>query len=90
MNNKSVMLYDNQKKSVFLAYLLGAFFGWLGLHMFYLSDNIGGAGRLILGLLSLSYYPFTLLLGLVMLYDLFATYFAVKTYNANLIEKLSD
>jgi hypothetical protein len=89
MDNKSIMLYDNQKKSVFLAYLLGGLLGWLGLHLYYIRDNVGGTVRLGLWLLSLIHPAFIFLFGLAMLYDLFATYFAVKAYNKNLIEELS-
>jgi TM2 domain-containing membrane protein YozV len=90
MNNKSMMLYDNQKKSVFLAYLLGAFLGWLGVHLFYTENYLAGAIRLVCGLLSPVLGIFTIIFGLLMLYDLFATYFVVKDYNNKLIEKFAD
>jgi hypothetical protein len=50
MSNVNMMLYDARKKSVAVAYLFWFFFGWLGVHRFYL-------GSIKMGLLELFIIP---------------------------------
>ena len=46
------MRYDANKKSIFVAYLLWFFLGWLGGHRFYLGQTGTGVAMLIITILS--------------------------------------
>jgi len=50
---RSLMLYDSQKKSTGIAYLLWFFLRGVGGHRFYLGRTGSGAGMLILTVLSI-------------------------------------
>jgi TM2 domain-containing membrane protein YozV len=52
-DSRAMMLYDANKKSAVLAYVLWFFFGGLGAHRFYLGRSRSGAAMLAVTLLSL-------------------------------------
>ena len=49
---EQLMLYDANKKSLFVAYLLWCFLGWFGAHRFYLKRAAPAVVMLILGLVA--------------------------------------
>lgn len=75
------LLFDSRKKSTFVAYLLGAILGGLGLHRIYLKDYTYAGVILCLFLLSFA-IPLAGVLHLILvLLDVFLTYSEVKGYN---------
>ena len=76
--------YQMSKKSVPLAYLLGALLGGFGAHRFYLRDNTGGCCYLVLLVLSVVIPPFIFGLMLFFIFDFFYTYVMVNKFNDNL------
>ena len=70
------MVYDNQKKTALITFLLWLFFGIFGGHRFYL----GKIGTGILMLITLGG------LGVWTFIDLFLIWGMVRTYNQNIID----
>lgn len=94
--NKNLMLYDANKKSPVVAYLLLIFLGGFGAHRFYLRLR-GTAFLLVLMTLlgwvflavavEIAAVPF-LVVGGWYIVDLFRTGALVRTYNHDLIQRL--
>ena len=85
-----MMRYDNEKKSVGVAYLLWFFLGSLGVHRFYLGS--WGTGLLILACTILAFVSLGLtgiVSGLILLWDLFTLPGKVARHNHRIIERLS-
>ncbi len=79
---KVEVLYNIQKKSTLVAYLLGAVLGGLGVHYFYAKR--ADLGAIILGLLlaALSFgLAFTLIYYAAILFGVIHTYFVVQDTN---------
>jgi TM2 domain-containing membrane protein YozV len=69
---RSQMMYDAQRKSVGLGYVLWFFLGGLGVHRFYLGRTGSGVAQLLLGLLGwLPLFAGWVVLGIWLLVDLF-------------------
>lgn len=81
MSAMQYMLYDKQKKSVFIAYLLGFFLWMFGLHCFYAKQNAHGVFRLLLGVVGLVFPPMMTVAVVVALIDGVLTYFLVEATN---------
>lgn len=69
---RSQMMYDAQRKSIGLSYVLWFFLGGLGVHRFYLGRTGSGVAQLLLGLLGwLPLFAGWLVLGVWLLVDIF-------------------
>lgn len=85
-----LMLFDAQKKSMLVAYLLLIFLGAFGAHRFYLGQTGSGAAMLIIFLVSLLLTVVVigavglLVIGIWCFVDLFLIPGYVKKYNVNL------
>ena len=96
MNTKTLMQYDNRKKSKTTAYLLGALsmFIPLAFHKFYLGHKDWAALYIVifitylLTLGSAIGLLFSLIYSVLMLVDVVKTSFDVDKHNNNLIEEL--
>ena len=94
LDTQRMLVYDANKKSAGVAYLLLLFFGMLGAHRFYLSRT--GSGLAILLLFLLSFPLMTVGIGFIMLLiagvwvfiDLFTIPGMVRSYNTGLIGRL--
>ena len=90
-----MMRYDNEKKSVLLAYLLWFFLGWFGVHRMYLGSWVSGLIMLALNGIStalvfllVGYLGYALLV-LWLLLDLFLIPGMVRRRNEELIGRLT-
>lgn len=88
MTAMQYMLYDKQKKSVFIAYLVGFFLWMFGLHCFYAHQNAHGVLRLILGVVGLIFPPMMVVAALVALFDGVFTYFLVQDANKRIYAEI--
>lgn len=87
---KGLMMYEMNKKSMFVAYLLGFVGGALGLNAFYSGENGHGALRLAIFFASLIIPPLIILSALLYLMDSVWTYFWVKEYNNRLLHLYAE
>lgn len=89
------MLYDANKKSTGVAYLLLIFLGTFGAHRFYMGRTGSAIAILVLTLLTITTWWFglglitSLVVGLWVFVDLFLTAGWVREYNNTLINRLS-
>lgn len=90
MNNKQLALYELSKKSTAIAYILGFFLGWFGVHLFYLGENGQGFARLFLFLVGVVIPPLVILSVVVYIADAFLTYEFVQKYNAKLLTAMGE
>jgi TM2 domain-containing membrane protein YozV len=91
MSNDAVnlMVYDANKKSTGVAYLLFFFLGGLGIHRFYAGYKGTGAAILVLTLLWIPTAGITAIVaGIWLLVDLFLIPSLVRKKNAALIQSL--
>jgi TM2 domain-containing membrane protein YozV len=94
-DERSLMLYDAQRKSLIIAYLLWFFLGQFGVHRMYLNHWASGIFMLILAGISwaltliLIGYIGLAILGLWWLIDGLLTYFMVNGHNTQLAYRLS-
>jgi TM2 domain-containing membrane protein YozV len=92
---RSQMMFEANRKSVGVAYLLWFFVGWLGAHRFYLGQTGTGVAQLLLTLigavLAVVIIGFFLLaiVGVWLLVDLFLIPGMVQNHNMQLIERLN-
>jgi TM2 domain-containing membrane protein YozV len=90
------MLYDANKKSMGVAYLLLLFFGSFGAHRFYMSKTGSAIAMLVLTLLTITTWWFglglitSLVVGLWVFVDIFLTAGWVRGYNNALIARLNS
>lgn len=87
------ILFDSRKKSVLVAYLLGAFLGGLSVHRLYLGHYTWACVVIGVLLLSLVVPILGLLHIILVLLDFFLTYGLVKEYNKDVrkeIEAISE
>jgi TM2 domain-containing membrane protein YozV len=91
LDPQRMMMYETQKKSVGLAYVLLIFLGWFGAHRFYLGRT--GSGIALIVLTGLSFVGSFILIGLLgyfvvaawLFVDLFLTAGMVSEYNTRLL-----
>ena len=89
------MLYDANKKSTGVAYLLLIFFGTFGAHRFYMGRTGSAIGILVLTLLTITTWWFglglitSLIVGFWVFVDLFLTAGWVREHNNALIARLN-
>ena len=83
---KGLMMYEMNKKSMIVAYILGFLLGFTGIHAFYVQENGHGAFRLAVFLLSFLIPPLMAISILVYLMDSIWTWFWVDGYNKRLLE----
>lgn len=88
LSEKELLQYNSMKKSKLVAYLIGAFFGWIGLHRLYLEDYT--MFWVFVGLFVMSWvFPVLVFaLGLLQLIDFICTYFVCNTYNQNILYEI--
>lgn len=95
LDPQRMMMYETQKKSVGLAYVLLLFLGWFGAHRFYLGRQ-GSAIALVI-LTVLSFLGSFILIGFVgyfvvaawLFVDLFLTAGMVSEYNSKLLSGIA-
>ncbi|QHZ59831.1 transmembrane domain protein [Alteromonas phage vB_AmeM_PT11-V22] len=80
-NFQQEILYDSRKKNVFIAYLLGALLASVGLHRFYLGDNVGGLVYVVLFFFGMFVPVLYVITCILFVFDLFYTYHLCKEYN---------
>lgn len=88
LTNAELLTHKALSKSKPVAYILGAFFGAIGAHRWYVGEYIGAVLYVILFFTSLVQpvaYP---LLGIFLLVDLFATWGLVDNYNKDVAEQI--
>jgi TM2 domain-containing membrane protein YozV len=90
MNTKQLALYELNKKSTPLAYLLGLFFGLWGLHLFYLKKTDQAIIRFMLFVISLVIPPVMMVSVCVFIFDGFYTYYVAEEYNRKMLEIYGD
>lgn len=91
LDPQRMMLYETQKKSMGVAYLLLIFLGWFGVHRFYLGRQ--GSGIALIVLTILSFFGSFILIGIFgyfvvaawLFVDLFLTAGMVSEYNNKLL-----
>lgn len=88
MSAMQYMLYDKQKKSVFIAYLLGFFLWMFGVHCFYAKQNAHGVFRLVLGTVGLVVPELLIVATVVALIDGVLTYFLVEATNKRIYAEI--
>ncbi|MEY4951848.1 MAG: hypothetical protein RL299_272 [Pseudomonadota bacterium] len=87
---RAQMMYDANKKSQGVAYLLCIFFGGLGAHRFYLGSTGAGAGQLILWFLGwVTFFIAWIPLGIWVLIDLFLIPGIAREYNMKLADRFA-
>ena len=89
-NARAQMMYDANKKSVGVAYLLFIFFGGLGAHRFYLGQTGSAVVQLILGVLGLVTFFITWIpLSIWLIVDLFLIPGIAREYNMKMADRFS-
>ena len=89
-NARAQMMYDANKKSQGVAYLLLIFLGAFGAHRFYLGRVGSGIGQLVLGLLGFVTFAIAwtpLVIWLIV--DLFLIPDIARNYNMRIADKFS-
>jgi TM2 domain-containing membrane protein YozV len=85
---RAMMAYSARSKSTGIAYLLWLFFGWFGVHRFYLG-NIGMGFLLLLSTLLGFVIFFTFIITVVVLiYDLFTIPSQVEKVNMRIMTEI--
>jgi TM2 domain-containing membrane protein YozV len=93
-DTQTLMLFEANKKSAGVAYLLWLFFGGIGAHRFYAGKIKTGAVILLLTVLGIATafigvgLIFIVVVGLWVLIDAFLIPGWIRNYNTNLITKL--
>lgn len=88
LNNNELMMYESLKKNKFIAYLLGALFGTLGVHRLYLKEYVGFFVYLTLFFFSFAAEELLLLVAFFYLFDGFYTWFMCDDYNKKVINTI--
>lgn len=84
------MMYDANRKSAGVAYLLCIFLGGLGAHQFYLGRTGSGVGQLALWLLGwVSFFTLWIPLGVWVLVDLFLIPAIIREENMKLADRFA-
>jgi TM2 domain-containing membrane protein YozV len=91
LDPQRMLMYETQKKSMGVAYLLLIFLGWFGVHRFYLGHQ--GSGIALVVLTILSFLGSFILIGFFgyfivaawLFVDLFLTAGMVTEYNSKLL-----
>lgn len=92
---RQMMMYDAQKKSIVLAFLLWFFLGYLGAHRFYAGKTISAIVQLVLsligGALAFVGIGFVLLgvVGIWLFIDIFLLPGMIRNHNVSLISRLN-
>ena len=81
-------VYNQEKKSMVVAYVLLLFLGGLGLHRFYLNQIASGAILCALSLISMAFPLVLLVTACWLLVDLFLTYDIVNQHNGGVVESI--
>lgn len=90
-NARAQMMYDANRKSTGVAYLLCIFLGGFGAHRFYLGQTGTGVAQLILGLLGWVTFFFTWIpLGIWLIVDLFLIPGIARGENMALADKFAS
>lgn len=84
INAQNYALYRMTRKSRLIAYVLGALFGLLGIHMAYIKEYGHFVLRLIIFLLSIPVPPLAVVSFIILFIDFFLTWFMVEEYNNKL------
>jgi len=85
-NLQKELVFENNRKSKGIAYLLWLFLGWLGAHRFYAGETKTGAIQLVMTLSAIG-VPFMLVWLLI---DLFLIPGMVNDHNLELLRALND
>jgi hypothetical protein len=86
MNTKQLALYELNKKSTGVAYVLGFLFGGLGIHCWYLSQETHFVFRALVFVIGLFVPPVMVVSAIIYIADFFLTYGWVKEYNKKMLE----
>ncbi|WP_345816857.1 TM2 domain-containing protein (plasmid) [Paraburkholderia sp. PREW-6R] len=92
--SRQMMMYDAQKKSIVLAFLLWFFLGYLGAHRFYAGKTVTAIVQLMLSLIGggLAFagvgFVFIGLVGIWLFVDLFLLPGMIRRYNLSLAGRL--
>ncbi len=90
-NLKQQMLFEANRKSTGVGYLLWFFFGYLGAHRFYLRRPISGAAQLMLGLFGwMPLFIGWMVLGLWWVVDAFLIPEIARSENLKTIQELDE
>lgn len=93
--SRQMMMYDAQKKSVVIAFLLWFFLGYLGAHRFYAGKPLSAIVQLVLSLigaaLTFAGVGFVLLgvVGIWLFIDIFLLPGLIRNHNVALVSRLS-
>jgi TM2 domain-containing membrane protein YozV len=93
--SRQMMMYDAQKKSVVVAFLLWFFLGYLGAHRFYAGKTVSAIVQLVLSLigaaLTFAGVGFVLLgvVGIWLFIDIFLLPGLIRNHNLALVSRLS-
>ncbi|AMU88809.1 hypothetical protein ATM17_07100 [Sphingopyxis macrogoltabida] len=84
------MMYDANRKSTGVAYLLCIFLGGLGIHRFYLGRSGSGAAQLVLWVLGwVTFFVAWIPLGIWVIVDLFLIPSIAREENMKLVDRFS-
>ncbi|MDR1342623.1 MAG: TM2 domain-containing protein [Prevotellaceae bacterium] len=86
MNTSRLIRYEANKRSLGAALVFCIFFGFLGLHRFYVNKKNSGMAMLILSIIVVG-LPVTIVWSIV---DLFLVSGMVSTYNNDLADKIEQ
>lgn len=86
MNTKQLALYELNKKSTGVAYLLGFLFGAIGLHAWYVGEETHFVFRALVFVIGLFVPPVMVVSVIIYFVDFFLTYGWVKEYNKKMLE----
>ncbi|SAL87375.1 TM2 domain protein [Caballeronia arvi] len=93
--SRQMMMYDAQKKSLVVAFLLWFFLGYLGAHRFYAGKTLSGILQLVMSLigaaLTFAGVGFVLLgvVGIWLFVDIFLLPGLIRNHNVALVSRLS-
>ncbi|MDR2814225.1 MAG: TM2 domain-containing protein [Prevotellaceae bacterium] len=86
MNTSKIIRYEANKRSAAIAATFCIFFGFLGLHRFYIGKKRSGTVMLVLSLVGVG-LPVTIIWSII---DLFRIGDMVSTYNNDLADKIEQ
>lgn len=86
MNTSKLIRYEANKRSAAMTAVFCIFFGFLGLHRFYVNKKKSGTVMLILSLVGVG-LPVTIIWSII---DLFRVGDMVSTYNNDLADKIEQ
>ena len=92
--SRQMMMYDAQKKSVGVAFILWFFLGYLGAHRFYAGKTFTAISQFVLtllgGVLAMVGVGFVFLgiVGIWLIVDIFLLPGIIRSYNVSLVGKL--